>query len=338
MDYILECLDKYEELPLDYKDVFASQETQNLINKLEAKFKVELSFLLILLAIEELYLEDVEEYLAKKFELEANKIDIIKNEISDKILKKAQAIFQKIEAKRQEEVINEKEIVLSVFASNLLTIFKMPAGHIKGLNIIIFSLFNKDLLLEEKVINALYNNQELISQKTINLEGREVKASIANYLKDFIKNYGSEMPDNLVLANYLNSSVNVKKLSPQEKSILNRVLKTYKNLVFFPESMERIPMENWELIASSSKDAVEQKDALDDDNISALQKTKEVIQTELKEDLNEKDKEVKSAKTRLEDLSFKDLDELNRMLKEYPLNSLEYRAIKEEINRLRKRQ
>ncbi len=338
MDYILECLDKFEELPASYKDVFGSQETQDILFKLENKFKVELSFLLILLAISELYPDDINEYLEKKYKLGANQIDIIKTEIEDKVLNKAKKIYNQIEAARQEEIINNKEVILSVFTGHLLTVFKMSTANIRNLNIITFSLFNEDPLLEDRAINALYNNQELISKNFIYLEDKKVKASIANFLKDFIQKYGSEMPDNLILANYLNSSSNVKILNSQEKNILNRVLKTYRNIVFFPESMERIAMEKWELIASSDKDVVEVDDALVDEKIDSLKKAQSLIKSTEKEEFSEEDKEKKGEQTRLEDLSFKDLDELNQMLRDYPLNSLEYKAVREEINHIKKRQ
>jgi hypothetical protein len=320
MNYTLECLEKFENLPQAVKDVFGGDQAYKIVKELEKRFSVDLAFVLILLAIEELFLEDVPEYLKLKFKLTPEKASLITKEIEDRIINPANNIILENKRVKEAGAMEVEETILSVFSENFLKIFSLPAKDIRNFNIITFASFNKNDMLEDKVVDLFYKNPELISNELIELEGRQVKASIANFLKDFIKIHGSDMPDNLVLANYLNNSNNVKKLKPQEKNNLNNVLKTYRNLVFFPESMEGVPLEFWELLPVKGNYKV--SDVLDDSEIN----NNDLI--------NKVEKPVKEEV--LKDLKSSSFEELNKMLSDYKTGSLEYKAIKQEISRLQK--
>lgn len=338
MDYILKCLEKFEELPDKVKQAFGGDRAHQAIKEIEDQYKLDLAFVLILLAIDELFLEDLPAYLKLKYEISAEKAKIISQEIEDKIISSAINIITGYKEEIEQKDVNIEELIIKAFSDSFLKVLNLPAKDIFNFNLLTFAMFNERKLLEEKVINLFYNNQELISKTKIKIEDREVRASIANFIKDFIKNYGSEMPDNLMLANYLNTSPNVKKLTKKERDILNTVIKTYRNLVFFPDSMEGVPMEFWELIPTKTSYG-EVSDVLADKKEVV---NKEMISKDIKDKIIEKEIKKVAELTegepikKLPEIKNSSLEQLTNMLSDYSVNSLEYKAIKQEINRLQK--
>ena len=106
------------------------------------------------------------------------------------------------------------------------------------------------------------------------------------------------------MAEYLSQSPNIKSLKPEEKELVRKVLKLYRNLAFFPESMDGIALENWEILPLNHNDV---KNNLEKENIS-----ENPVITERQ----------------------KTIFDLQKNLTKYPTTSLEYKAIHQEINRL----
>jgi hypothetical protein len=338
MNYTLECLEKFEELSAELKDVFGGDRAFKLTKDLENQYGVDLNFVLVLLAINELIISDVPEYLKKKFGLSPEKTNLIVKEINENIIKPASEL---ISEETEIEKINIIDLIISVFSENIFLLFSYSEEDIKNFNITSLAAFNENDMLEEKVIEAFYNNQELISKEKIIIENKEKSATIANFLKDFIKTHGSDMPDNLLLANYLNSSKNVSKLKESEKNILNRVLKTYRNLVFFPESMEGIPMKFWEIIPVKGRsqdvlDVLSENKEIDfDKSLKNKINQKKLIENRKIEEKKEKSiKEIKGQE--LEEIEKRSASELKKIIQDYSKDSLGYRAIKQELDRLEK--
>ncbi len=382
MQYILECLEKFQLLDLEIREAFGGETTYLKAKKLEQEFNVELSFVLILLAIDELESADLPEYLAKKFNLAPEKASLLTAKIEEEIIDPAlESISPDLDEDEEAPFGFNKNSIHEIFASSLIDLLKGSPAEIKAFNILVFSSLVEDDTLEDKIIKALFANQEEISANKIILEDKEIKASVANFLKDFIRNHGSGMPDNLVLANYLNTSSNAKKLSASEKELLNRILKTYRNLVFFPESLDNVPMELWEIVPEKSS----QQEVLDvlsdeDSRTTNQDKNKAVRALASKKNIKMKDgnqvvtdqialsekkrltpdplvevsdhrfqgkanrKPISSVSTpdelaKIQKIISQDdytLDELVNRLPQYSENSLEYRAIKQEIDRLRR--
>ncbi len=328
MNYTLECLEKFRELSPELKEIFGGDKAFKLTEDLEDQYGVDLAFVLILLAIDELSISDLGEYLKKKHKLSLEKTSIIVKEIDKNIIEPASKIVDTETKEVEMEESNIYDLILLVFSKKLFLLFSYSEEEVKSFNITCFAAFNESDMLEEKVIEAFYNNQELISKEKIIIEEKEKPASVANFLRDFIKTHGSDMPDNLVLANYLNSSKNALKLKEEEKNILNRVLKTYRNLVFFPESMEGVPMKYWEIIPAKG----------------GSQNVLDVLSDEKKEDFDKNlknkkisEKSIKDIKSQeLEEIKKSSVSELKNMMKDYSKGSLGYKAIKQELDRLEK--
>src|SRR6056297_797095 len=123
MNYTLECLEKFEELSPEVKDVFSGDKAFKLTNNLEDQYNIDLAFLLILLAINELNISDVAEYLKKKYELAPEKANLIVKELNKNILNPA----SKVISKKTEEINIERadiyDLIYSVFSENLFLLF-----------------------------------------------------------------------------------------------------------------------------------------------------------------------------------------------------------------------
>lgn len=207
----------------------------------------------------------------------------------------------------------ERAVVLDIFANDLVDVLRIDAPEsIRSLNsALIFLLYNLDTFRTEAT-NALLENKLNLTRGKISLEGRTLPPTVGNWLKDFIKTNGSDYFDEIVLAQYLGSSSNASHLSPEEREMLSKTLKLYRNLAFFPESLEDVPLNKWQIIpvTESSQGLVAPRE-------------EKVIELEPFAGLEDKPEP-------------KD-DSLEATLTAYKPGSLEYKAIKEEISRLKKK-
>ncbi|MFA6995314.1 MAG: hypothetical protein WC249_02795 [Patescibacteria group bacterium] len=353
MTYIQECLEKFQELPGDAKEKIGGATAFNLIKELEQKYQVSLSFLIILLAIGELNSEDIYDYVTAKYKLKPTEAKNLSQEIQIKILDPVfDDIFEDVlsdeeptesaeigESSESTELTagQEKELLLKIFSEKLVEILKVDkTDDLQKLNIAIFKIFQADDLIEEKIINIFYNNQEIITPGKIILNGSDVRPTVSNWLKDFISENGSELFSNIVLVKYLSNNSNVKGLKEVDRDLIKKLLKLYRNLAFFPESMDNVPLEEWEVFPI--------------DRQEVNKKTKKVIDV-LDEAAPSAKSGVRSGATKSVTVSVppisvptsvpiptpptvSEIDELRGILNNYAPDSFEYKTISQEINRL----
>jgi len=327
MTYVQECLEKFQELPANAKEKIGGAEAFNFIKKLENEYNISLSFLVILLAISELSSNDIYDYLITKYQLKPITAKVLSQEIDTKIL---DPFFE--ELLNENEIISikpaqEKEILLKIFSDRLVETLKInKSDDLNKLNIFIFKALQSDDLIEDKIISIFYNNQEKLTANHLLFEDHEVSPTISNWLKDFIKKNGSELFNEISLEQYLINSINAKKLNVEEKELVRKLLKLYRNLVFFPESMDGVPLEKWEIFPVEHEEDVQHfgkvKDVLDDDFNNKSQ------------DLKTKDISTRPAS----DSSLNSqIFELEKNLGKYSPASLEYKVIIQEITRLKQK-
>jgi len=318
--YLSECLEKFHDLPDQIQEMIGGFEACLEIKKLEDAYNVSLSFAVILVAIGELTIDDLPDYLNLKFKLDKQKGEEVADQIEEKIFDPVVDLLveeeertnsiEPTENKKQFGPITEmpladkKEFILKTFTSEIVPALKAEPAKIQDFNIALFQAFNEDEDLEEKVEALLYINQEKLSDHQIILDGHPASPSIANWLKDFIKKYGSNLFNEVALAEYLSQSPNIKSIKPEEKELVRKVLKLYRNLVFFPESMDGVVLENWEIFPVNHD---------------------EIKSNLAKENISENPVITERQKT---------IFDLQKNLTKYPATSLEYKAIHQEINRL----
>jgi hypothetical protein len=255
MSYFDDCLKKYNELDPKIKNIFGAPEVIKALEELEAEYAIGFDIVVLLVAIDELALEDIAEYLETESEIDAELADEIATKMEDKIFSVIADKLAPILSPSGPTSLLElspkdrKEMVQGLFLNKLAGTLKIdddPEG-LFDLNFVIFQAFNDDPNFEDKVIDDFYKNQEVLTTKPFFLNGEKVKASVANWLKDFMRENGSELFSSMTLSKYFISSPNIKVLDENEKALIKRLLKLYRNLVFFPESMEGIPPAEWQL-------------------------------------------------------------------------------------------
>lgn len=323
MAYLQECLQRFENLPSDLKEKFGSLEAFEKIEKIENYYEIDLKFAVILLAIGELAITDLPAYLQEKYDLAEE--DAV--EIADKLINDVFYFdFPDLQETEEDSSLNLKEIipweeVLDIFKNNFVRFLKKTDPSyldIERLNKSVFFHLSVDGLRQEEMAKALIDNNERITKNQIVVEEKEVSPTIANWLRDFFKHNGAGEFNDLALLEYLNSSKNAKILIDEEKNTLRKMLKAYYNINFFPESMENILVDDWQIISSN----------LNEDK-------KEPAVSEL--DYKEKELPVKEAVNIQISAEEKRLLELKDALLNYPSSSLEYKAIKQEITSLEKK-
>jgi hypothetical protein len=325
--YLAECLGKFGELPESIQEKIGGLAAVAKLQAIEDKYHLELSLAVLLVAVGEITTDDLPEYLRLEFSISQEISEAIADEIEDNIFAPivdelikalAQTDTAAAEAPSQEKTLvdwpfdKKRELILNIFSKTIVPTLKADNDYLRQLNIAIFQVLNADEDFEEKIISLLYNNSEILTRSQINLDNHSSSPTVANWLKDFISQYGSDLFSEVDLAEYLSSGFNVGPLSVGEKDLVKKLLKLYRNLVFFPESVENVPVKDWSVFPlDEGIGAV--NDVLDDQHPAAADNP--VLE------LDDKQKAI---------------FDLEKNLAKYNPASLEYKAIKQEISRLRK--
>lgn len=286
-----------------------------------------------------------------------NQIEEVVDLIDDENVRLLEELITNFEA--SVDIKEEEDYVTDILKNDLLSIFKTSSLSANtALNRgFIYLLFNAEGF-KESALRIIMSNQSLIGKNNILMDGREVAPSVANWLKNFIKEKGSDMFDDIVLAQYLDNNNGAKQLSQEEKEILSSLLRFYKNINFFPESMQNIAPDKWQIfpfevpidsISQPEKkvindvleeDSEPKKDEIKQDEIKqeslniAIAPEKTLSFDDKKEDENNNvESFIKSEEKEL-NLDEENLLNLKKALNKYQPLSLEYKAISAEIRRL----
>ncbi|MBU4332163.1 hypothetical protein KKD20_03510 [Patescibacteria group bacterium] len=326
MSYYNDCLIKFSKLPDEIRNKIGSVDAVDKINKIEADYKVELKFLVILVAIGDIEIKYIPLYLEKKFQL--NKIK--GEEIKAKLVKH---IFSLIVDKNSKTVRGAEEKIKDIFQNRLIETLNGDEEFKEVLNEELVAQFlSGGELKQGELLKVLLDNQERITHKNFIIDGRPHSPSIANWLKDFIKVNGSGVFDNLVLTEHITNSENTKILDEQEKMLVKRLFLFYRNLKFFPESMGDLPMEQWEIIPieKESEGMAKARTVSGPPATAAEEKIEELKQEEQK--YGKGGLEEKAIEEEIE--KEKKIEELRAMAGQYPEGSLERKAVEEEMRKL----
>lgn len=317
MNYIVDCLARFRQLPTAAKQKIGGMDSFSVVQKIGAQYGVDVSFALILVAIGELNTKDFGAYLKKKYYLSAEDAYDVENEVT-------RFIFSKF-LLQEKETIN-KSALMSEFKDDLINLFKDKDKAV-AFNIKAFKILSSDGAFLNDLEKILLSHDFEIGSELIFSQNRKVKQTISNWIKDFLIFNSTDNFDDIILARYMSSSDNAKNLSDEDKSLLFRVLKTYRNISFFLENSEKTPIDFLELI---SVDMIALDNSKNNDRrVNSLSKKEDDLLIKKEEVLPESS--VEATPSINSDLAY-----LQEALFKYGRNSLEYRAVKQEIERLRK--
>lgn len=222
----------------------------------------------------------------------------------------------------EEEIIKsinqgeEKDDMVDLFEHRIIDTLAISNSEIlDDYNQFLISSFSDDKKLYVAIQQALKSNQEEISPGTISLDNKEVPATISNFISDLLKSVQTSDINEMSLVQYFSSSSNFRKLSPSGKNVVRKVFRLYINLWLLFENINSKPIEEVEIFPVRDDQ---------DDNISPSHKKQDPKiddkKLEIRDDLGEENSEIPV---------------LKQMLTHYVPGSLEYKAIEEEINRLK---
>jgi hypothetical protein len=192
-------------------------------------------------------------------------------------------------------------------------------------------------LFKSRLRSALLECGALLSEKKIVLNNNQVPASVANWLKDYYTQVGMDKVDTLKVSQYLTNSPNIKLISPEEKDDLKRLLNLFENLKvssqefpIFEESVVAIlPDRELALILNGQMANIGPEVVKLIEEIAALENFQQMEAT--RDVLSDAPVFPEAAVTAVPRTA-----ELQEMLNNYPPDSLEYKAISQEIMRLQK--
>jgi hypothetical protein len=230
-------------------------------------------------------------------------------------------------------VAEEENNSLELFTSSLKGILvDTDETALNMLNGAILYLLKSKPDFQNKLGKALMENQEILTEKGIMVDEKPQDGTTANWLKDFISENGSDNFNVVVLSKYLSTAKNVIGLKDEEKKMLRRLLKLYRNLIFFPDSMKDLPLEEWEIVPI---DHITMEKPIP----TASAKNQEKVETakvELKKPVVKKTIETPIVSAPPVAVTAEPSD-LEKLLSQYPPDSLAYKAIQEEIRKEKNR-
>ncbi len=275
------------------------------------------------------YLDDFNELIRKKnFENLSEMVDNFKEDVDEN---------------------EEERVVLNFLEKDLVSILLQndTSGCEKLNGSIIYLLINKKDSLN-KFIRAFLSNQEKVSSKKIIIDDKEYEPSVANWIKHFIKENGSGIFSSIALAKYFTLSKVSSLINENERGLLRKIFKIYRNLVFFPDSMANTSIEDWEIIPIEPLSSIPiKKEIIFKPDIKKPEVKKEKVAASI---LRQEEKivaPVQKKKSVLEELAEKENFEsvikskketqlLKDMMKKYPERSLERKALESELEKITK--
>lgn len=217
----------------------------------------------------------------------------------------------------------EERVSLYFLEKDLVQVLKSnDPFSAKKINGSIIFILSKNPELAAKFSRAFLANQEKLTTNLLIINNKKEEPTIANWISSFIKENGSDNFSNIALAKFLTSSVNCLSLDEGERRLVRKIIRLYRNLSFFPDSMSNVPIEEWEIIPVD-KNSLAPNDLLKKDTDSLKKETVvlENKELEIEKVLSEDEQKIK---------------ELELMLEKYPNKSLERKAIENELKKIKK--
>ncbi|MDD4412889.1 MAG: hypothetical protein PHR00_04570 [Patescibacteria group bacterium] len=232
-----------------------------------------------------------------------------------------------------------------VFKENVL-------NHLMSEDTLILKEFNSDLgkiLLEKgyesktQLSSALFLNQEKISDNSIVLDGRLVESTIGHWLEYFVRQKGSGITDAVAASDFVANSDNAKTIEIETKELLIKLLALYRNVKFFPDSQPSQNPEDWQFFPIPEIETTIVRNVAPAEYARPANKpltNMSSVQTSFKENtIPVFDDNKPTSENKIQSDNQKQINEalrLQKMLSEYPVGSLEYLAIEEELKQYTK--
>lgn len=331
--YLLDCLDKFYELPDVIILEFNHPNRLKIIDELGAEYGLELSFVAVLVAIDELQLDSLAEYLVKRYDLPEATAKTIADKLNNLYFQpiiNRLSFFNQDHNKTSPTLDEERSIIINLFKESLLVELKNYEQIIVAINQRTFACINRDLNACKQIETALLQNQEKVTEQPIIVNGEKLPGTVANWLRCFAIEKGAENFNSLSISEFLGLSKNAANLSKLDKQTLRVLLNTYRNIKFFPDSMPSDDGIGWVIIPLPEKNI-----SLDETiNLANKSVADNIASQPIDPEMQPLKSPIKNITVPKDESVINKINQLQLMLKRYNPDSLEARAIAEEIIKL----
>ena len=168
--------------------------------------------------------------------------------------------------KKMQTPAEEKKSARNVFSKYIKGILEDGDVALKvELNIRILTLLLSDEegeSFQKELVNTLYDNKELLTEKEIKTKNETVDPTIGNWLKDYVSFVGAEnLVSSIKKAKYYTESKNVTSLSKEEKELVDKLLDLFVAVKNVYINANRVELEDIYLFPFSHE---EQKQFIDE--------------------------------------------------------------------------
>ncbi len=251
------------------------------------------------------------------------------------------------------------EAIKNILEQNLLDILLSDdnSDTTKEINDALIQVLNELPASQTEIEKIISNNKASLTQGSLTFDEKEVLPTASMWLKDFQKYMGTEKTDSLLMTHYFIESINAKTLSEKDRKIIRKFLLLHNNIKFFRQVFNNVPVEMWHIIPvvnDTSVDHEERPFFTPSHKISQIKKPisfippsavvskKSISSTPQVSNISTVKSQVSlgnGSKTTSAVIPSQvtDSDEimsLKNLLLQYPVDSLERKAIEEEIKNL----
>ncbi len=176
---------------------------------------------------------------------------LYKDEISPKKIQPEiidETVVSEIDLNKNERL----EAVKNILEENLLEVLQAENNTetIHEINDSLIEVLNEIPSSQTEIERLISNNKALLTQNSILVDGKQALPTASTWLKDFQKIGGTDNIDSLILTQYFVNSPNAKILPEAEKKVLRKFLLLYNNIKFFTKIFNNMPVEQWHIIPS----------------------------------------------------------------------------------------
>lgn len=237
-------------LPREIQLEFSSDEFMAALQAAGERYGLNLISLAILLAVGEIDYEKLDGYLIDELSIDPAQAGPMATDLKESVFHPAIERLKFLDTNPAKDMTLEqqKNFAERIFSAGLLAELRHDPFIIGSINARLFYILARDEAFAGRLERALYNNAEIVSTKPILFDGLQVEGSVANWLKDYLRKFGNAADDSVSQTNFLLNSENAKGLAEADRVLLAKILKTYVNVKFFPDSMPSDDGSGWEIL------------------------------------------------------------------------------------------
>ncbi len=344
---MLDYYKKFKELPWEIRFFIEQEGSVAQIKSLEKKHGIALMDLIYMIVARVVFIDNIEGYIQEIFGKSKKEAGKISSDLKSYILEPIiDYLYEDLEKNNYwDNPENSANRIKKIFKKNFLNVLDYYYNHkkIEQIDEEVYFLLGYFDNFQRELLKTMAENNEVLTSQNIVIDGKIEPGTVGNWIKDFIKETGISNVNNLSISKYLVYSANPKKITDLEKEKIKKIITVYRNIKnFFDDLLEVQDGKEIKIIPFYQKEEEKKAITVDSLNQKITDKERQEYREEKVEKL-EKDfsREIEKKAIEEEVLNKKDFSHLEeekkslqKMLDQYKENSLERKAVEEELEKL----